>query len=111
MTTQELRAPAAVPDWLFDHEKQLAEAKALVEKRAAEMRVTEPGTAERDRAKARVEEAMRRLRVRSAQLQEYRAEQDANRWPTARPVATLRGMNGADSNQIANRPTPAASRA
>jgi len=33
-----------------------------------------------------------------------------HRWPTARPVATLRGIDGADSNQIANRPTPSASR-
>lgn len=83
-------APAAVPDRLFDHEKHLAEAKALVERRASEMRATEPGTAERDRAKDRVEEAMRRLRVRSAELQEYRADVEKARLRVERSVQRRR---------------------
>jgi hypothetical protein len=77
---------ATAPDWLFDHEKQLADAKALVERRASEMRATQPGTAEREQAQERVEEAMRRLRTRSTQLQEHRAATEKARLRAERSV-------------------------
>lgn len=70
-------------DWLVDHERKVAADKAAVAQWAERMERAAPGSADRDRARERMEDAARLLRVHSEQLTRGRADVVAARRRTA----------------------------
>ncbi|MFD7161148.1 hypothetical protein ACFV9C_41645 [Kribbella sp. NPDC059898] len=74
------------PGWLVDHEQQLEEAKAQVRRRTVAMEQTEPGSAARDQARERLNDAMKMLRLRTDQLGQARVAVERHRARVAQSV-------------------------
>jgi hypothetical protein len=66
-------------DWLVNHERKVAAGKAALAQWAQRMEETAPGSAERDLARERLEDAARQLRTHADQLTARRASAAAAR--------------------------------